>query len=91
MKINWKIRGRNPHFWLQIALSILAPVFAYNGISGQDLTTWKAVGDLALGAVSNPYVLSLIGVSVWNAVADPTTPGVNDSYRALTYKKPGGK
>ncbi len=89
--INWNVRLKNPHFWLQIALSILAPVLAYNGISGQDLTTWRAVGDLALDAVSNPYVLTLIGVSVYNAVTDPTTRGIGDSNRALNYKAPGGK
>ena len=32
--------------------------------------------DLIVNAISNPYVLSLITVSVWNALNDPTTEGI---------------
>lgn len=89
-QINFKVRAKNPQFWITILLAILAPLFAYYGITGADLTTWKSVWHLVLSAFSNPYVLSLIGVSVYNALIDPTTPGITDSKRALTYKKPGG-
>lgn len=41
--------------------------------------------------MSNPYVLCLATVSVWNALQDPTTPGLSDSTRALGYTTPGGK
>ena len=40
---------------------------------------------------NNPYVLCLAAVSVWNALQDPTTPGLSDSTRALGYTTPGGK
>ena len=89
-KLNWKVRAKNPQFWITLALAILTPVYAYYGISGAELTTWGSVGGLVVDAVSNPYVLSLIGVSVYNALIDPTTRGVKDSPRALTYRKPGG-
>lgn len=43
--------------------------------------------DLIVNAISNPYVLSLIAVSVWNALNDPTTEGIlNDSDAAMTYE-----
>ncbi len=86
--INIKVRFRNPVFIAQLILAVLTPILAYAGLTMQDLTTWKALGDLLLGAVKNPYVLSLVVVSVFNAVTDPTTAGVKDSDRALTYDYP---
>ena len=38
--------------------------------------------------MTNPYVLGLVVVSVWNAVNDPTTKGVTDSTLAMSYDKP---
>lgn len=89
--INLKVRFRNPVFVAQLILAILTPILAYAGLTVQDLTTWKALGDLLLGALSNPYVLGLIVVSVWNAVNDPTTSGIKDSERAMTYSYPHKK
>lgn len=89
--INIKVRFRNPVFIAQLILAVLTPILAYAGLTMQDLTTWKALGDLLLGAVKNPYVLSLVVVSVFNAVTDPTTVGVKDSERALTYDFPHRK
>lgn len=80
--MNLKVRVKNPVFWVQIVLSILTPVLAYAGLTAQDLTTWSKVGELIVGAISNPYVLSLVVVSVWNTLNDPTTKGLGDSARA---------
>ena len=88
MKINWKVRISNPLWWVQIGLSVLTPIMAYAGINASDVTTWAALGNLLLGAISNPYVLSLVAVSVWNACNDPTVAGLGDSQQALTYTKP---
>lgn len=87
-KINLKIRLKNPVFIAQIVLAVLTPILAYAGLTAQDLTTWGALGKLLLNAVFNPYVLSLVVVSVWNAINDPTTSGVADSERALNYTEP---
>lgn len=86
--MNLKVRFKNPVFIVQLILAILTPILAYAGLTLQDLTTWKALGDLLLGAISNPYVLGMIAVSVWSALNDPTTSGVKDSQRALSYTKP---
>ena len=48
----------------------------------------KLTGELIVGAVSNPYVLSLVAVSVWNTLNDPTTKGLGDSARAKSYTAP---
>lgn len=90
MKINWKVRVNNWLWWVQIAISILTPILAYAGLTAADITTWAALGDLMLGAISNPYVLSLVAISVWNAINDPTVAGLGDSEQALTYDKPKG-
>ena len=88
-QLNLKVRAKNPQFWITVTLAILAPLFAYYGITGADLTTWGSVWQLLANAFSNPYVLSLIGVSVYNALIDPTTKGISDSQRAMSYHKPG--
>ena len=89
--INIKVRFRNPVFIAQLILAVLTPILAYAGLTVADLTTWKALGDLLLSAVKNPYVLSLVVVSVFNAITDPTTAGITDSERALTYDFPHRK
>lgn len=88
MKINWTVRLKNPIWWVQIVLAMLAPILAYAGITAADITTWKALGDLLLSAISNPYVLSLVVVAAWNSINDPTTAGGSDSTQALSYKTP---
>ena len=91
-KINWKIRFKNPAFLVQTIGSIIVPIityiFGYYGISFQDLTTWTGLLDLILKAVSNPFVVFTSLFMLFNAITDPTTRGVSDSDRALTYRKP---
>ena len=89
--INYRVRLRNPVFIAQLVLAVLTPILAYAGLTMQDITTWKALGDLLLGAISNPYVLGLVIVSVFNAITDPTTVGIKDSERAMTYNYPHKK
>ena len=88
MKINLKVRFKNPMFYVQIVLSVLTPILAYLGLTATDITTWAKLFDILLQAVDNPYVLSLVLVSVYNALVDPTTKGFSDSENALTYDKP---
>lgn len=83
--MNWKIRLKNPIWWIQIVLAVLTPIVAYMGITMEDLTSWSVVGNCLLTAISNPYVLSLVAVSVWNACNDPTSSGVTDSTLAKSY------
>lgn len=86
--INWKIRFKNPVFIAQLVLSILTPILTYMGLTVQDMVSWAVLGNTLLSAVSNPYVLGLIIVSLWNALNDPTTTGISDSTNAMTYDSP---
>lgn len=86
--INWKVRLKNPVFWVQVIVAIVLPILAYLGLSWDDMTSWAALGGIFLEAVKNPVILVSVVVSVWNAVNDPTTKGLSDSYRAMTYDEP---
>ena len=88
MKINLKVRFKNPMFYVQLILAIFTPILAYMGLTAADLTTWSALFKVILEAINNPYVLSLVVVSVYNAIIDPTTSGFGDSEKALTYTLP---
>ena len=89
MKINWKIRLKNPVFYWQIILSIFTPILAYFGLNGMDITSWTKLIEILGQAVMNPYVCVLVVISLWNTLNDPTTKGLSDSEKALTYEKLG--
>ena len=86
--MNWKVRIKNPVFWAQVALGAFATAVAYAGLTAADLTSWSAVWGVLCGTFSNPYCLFLVASNVWNALNDPTTTGLSDSARALTYTAP---
>lgn len=78
-RINLLIRFKNPIFIIQLILAVLTPILAYAGLKAEDLTTWGTLWKVLIDALGNPYVLSLVFVSVWNAINDPTTPGITDN------------
>ena len=88
MKINWKVRIKNPVFWAQVAIAIVSPILVGLGLQWQDMTTWVALGNALLKAVSNPVIVVSIIASLWACITDPTTAGTSDSEQALTYNKP---
>lgn len=88
MKINWKVRLKNPVWWMQVVLALITPVMGYLGITAADITTWQVLGELLLKAFSNPYVIGLMLLSLWSTINDPTTKGLSDSRAALTYENP---
>ena len=84
MKINLKVRVKNPWFWVGLVGVILTAM----GISAETLTSWQAVYDALLALVSNPFMLGSVFVAVLGVFVDPTTDGVTDSAQALTYDEP---
>ena len=83
MKINWIVRIKNKAFWLAIIPAVLLLIQAVADVVGYQLD----FGDISekLIAVVNAVfvVLSILGI-----VTDPTTDGIGDSTRALTYTTP---
>ena len=83
MKINLLVRLKNKAFWLTLVpalllvVQIVASLFGYN---------WDfVVLNQQITAIINAVfaVLSILGI-----VVDPTTAGIGDSQRALSYTKP---
>lgn len=87
--INLKIRLKNPVFYMQLIIAVATPVFAYTGITASEINSWTKLGEIIIQAISNPYIIFLIMSSLYNAVIDPTTRGLSDSKRAVSYKSPG--
>ena len=90
MKINWKVRFRNPVWWAEVAAAVILPMLAAIGLGWEDVTSWAALWNVIKTAFANPVSLASVLVSVWNTVTDPTTAGICDSDRALCYEKPQG-
>lgn len=82
--INWKVRIKNPYFWVAIGSALLMAM----GISPEVLTSWGAVWNAIKELVSNPYMLICATMAITGVINDPTTKGVSDSKQALTYVKP---
>ncbi len=83
MKINWKVRLKNKTFWLAIVPALLLVVQTVASLFGY---AWDfVVLNQQIAAVINAVfaVLAILGV-----VTDPTTAGMTDSDRAMTYEKP---
>ena len=88
MKINWKVRFRNPYFYLALLLAIVAPIGLAFGLNFEDLTSWSMVWDIAKRALLTPHLVITVIIAVVTFLIDPTTKGIGDSSQALRYEKP---
>ncbi|MEA4986530.1 MAG: phage holin [Anaerovorax sp.] len=88
MKINWRVRVRNPVFLAQIICAIFGPILAYFGIMWEEITTWERLFKVLVQALQNPVVVVAVFLSMINAITDPTTKGIGDSIQAGNYIKP---
>ena len=88
--LNWKVRfnKKNILFIAQVIISVVIPVLTYFGLQASDLTTWSKVWETFVQAISNPYVVVMAIVSLFNAVTDPTTKGISYSASAVSYTQP---
>ena len=83
MKINWKVRIKNPNFWLSLIPALLLLVQVVAAVFGFTLDL-SDLGDKLLAVVNAVFaVLAILGI-----VTDPTTSGVSDSTQAMTYTEP---
>ena len=84
MKINIPVRFKNPWFWVGLCGTILTAM----GVSPEMFTSWGAVWEAVVNMVGNPYMLVSVVLAVLGVFVDPTTSGISDSKRALSYKSP---
>lgn len=81
MKINWKVRFKNK-VWLTSFITLIVS-FVYNIMQLLDITPAFAQGSVMEIVNQFLMLLGLMGV-----VVDPTTQGIGDSQRALSYDEP---
>lgn len=84
MKMNFPVRFKNPWFWVGLGGVILSAM----GVSPEMFTSWGAVWDAICSLFSNPFQIGCVVLAVLGVFVDPTTDGVGDSTRALTYTTP---
>ena len=84
MKINIPVRFKNPWFWVGLCGTILAAM----GVSPEMFTSWDAVWEAVVNLFGNPFMLVSVVLAVLGVFVDPTTAGIGDSKRALSYKSP---
>lgn len=84
MKINIPVRIKNPWFWVGLFGAILSAM----GVSPDMFTSWGAVWEAVVNLFSNPFMLVSVVLAVLGVFVDPTTAGISDSKRAMTYKSP---
>lgn len=81
--INWKVRFKSKVFWLAVIPAILLLAQTVLNVFGVQLD-FTDIQAKILAVVEAVFgVLVILGI-----VTDPTTAGVSDSTRAMTYTEP---
>ena len=81
--INWLVRIKNKQFWIALIPALALLVQAVAAVFGYNLDLTEMSGKLLAVVNALFAVLVILGV-----VVDPTTDGVGDSKRALSYQEP---
>lgn len=83
MNINWVARFKNKAFWVALIPAVLLLVQVVLAVFGVEIDLGE-FGNKLLEVVNAVFaVLAILGI-----VTDPTTAGISDSKRALSYKSP---
>lgn len=81
--INWTVRLKNKTFWLSFIPALLLLIQVVAAVFGFTLDLGE-LGEKLLAVVNAVFaLLAILGI-----VTDPTTAGISDSKRALSYKSP---
>lgn len=83
MKLNLKVRFKNKYFWLTFIPALFLVIQAVANLLGYALDLQEAEKNI-LEVINTIFgLLAVLGI-----VNDPTTEGMSDSARALTYTEP---
>lgn len=80
-KINWKVRIKNPMFWLTMIPAIAT--FAYTVLACFDI-----IPAISQDALVNALVAIVTALTTLGVLVDPTTKGVRDGALGSTYDEP---
>ncbi len=84
MKINWKVRFRNP-VWLTAFVAFIVST-VYGLLLQFDIVPTITEDAIMAVVTSAVQLLTLMGILV-----DPTTAGISDSEQAMSYPEPYGQ
>lgn len=86
MIINWKVRILNKTFWVTLVPAVALLLQTLLAVFNIRLELGDTTDKLLVFINALFAVLVIVGV-----VNDPTTSGVNDSTRAMTYERPNNQ
>lgn len=86
MMINWKVRILNKTFWVTLIPAVALLLQTLLAVFNIRLELGDTTDKLLVFINALFAVLVIVGV-----VNDPTTSGVNDSTRAMTYDRPNNQ
>ncbi|MBQ5823211.1 MAG: phage holin [Clostridia bacterium] len=81
MKINWKVRLRQPAFWIATIPVMITFVYSVLALAG-------IVPSITEDAVQNLFITAVSLLAQLGIIVDPTTRGIGDSEQAMSYNKP---
>ena len=84
--INWKVRVLNKTFWLTLVPALALLLQTFLAVFGVKLELGETIDKLLVFINALFAVLMIIGI-----VNDPTTSGISDSTRAMTYETPSNQ
>ena len=83
MMINWKVRILNKTFWITLVPALALLLQTFLAVFNIRLELGDTTDKLIVFINALFAVLVIVGI-----VNDPTTSGVSDSTRAMTYERP---
>lgn len=81
MKINLKVRAKNPVFWLTFIPAVATFVYSM-------LACFEITPAVSQETVINAFTAMITALTTLGVLVDPTTRGTSDSERALGYIDP---
>ena len=84
--INWKVRVLNKTFWLTLVPALALLLQTFLSVFGVKIELGETIDKLLVFINALFAVLVIVGI-----VNDPTTSGISDSSRAMTYETPSNR
>lgn len=81
MKINWKVRIKNPVFWLTMIPAVASFVYTMFGLFG-------IVPSISEDMIVNAFTAIVSALTTLGVLVDPTTKGLKDGALGITYTEP---
>ena len=86
MMINWKVRILNKTFWITLVPALALLLQTFLAVFNIRLELGDTTDKLLVFINALFAILVIVGI-----VNDPTTSGVSDSTRAMTYERPNNQ